>query len=569
MSVTKTLQNRALFPTRGRQAQRGFTLIELMVAILVSSIVLMGVFAFASIQKDTASLQRRQIVLQQALEGSMYSLGTDIRMAGLGFGRQCSEVRIWSPVHNKLINPGGASGDNIADVYTDEITTEPYWVLRDGVQAHWRSGPDVGANDMAGLEVTSASPSSAADSIDIFRGELNLAAGSGLFQIQALPGSTASDAVLTFESSNLLDNGDGLQLAAVRQMFAPGSFVLVVPVSGTQAYVSETQSQCALVQITGEVEAGGAGSTSWELPISSDSPFNTNLEVLLGLGGLATPDDADPGSVGNKNGSPFGADWDPENFDRLDLIPLGRARWSRYEIDYTVETRPMLVRSDILGWREGDPTVGVINDYPGCTGGACRMPRLYLPSDNVQPPRVAIGPMIEDMQVAVGCDGWAPDSQPVIANLVPPPDVGFEEQGPASGPLANAANRKIDDRAEDGDRGNDEWLGNASAEAWGPDCVSWGTAERNAAEWAAGGPGFESQSAPGFRMSPQVVRVTLLAKPDTMAGGADAVTDAFYNELVAIEDRPTMDSVVGSREYRTLTERFRVRNTHWRDPALK
>jgi hypothetical protein len=70
-------------------------------------------------------------------------------------------------------------------------------------------------------------------------------------------------------------------------------------------------------------------------------------------------------------------------------------------------------------------------------------------------------------------------------------------------------------------------------------------------------------------MSPQVVRVTLLAKPDTMAGGADATTDAFYNELVAIEDRPTMDSVVGSREYRTLTERFRIRNTHWRDPALK
>ncbi|PRQ03077.1 hypothetical protein ENSA5_18080 [Enhygromyxa salina] len=99
--------------------------------------------------------------------------------------------------------------------------------------------------------------------------------------------------------------------------------------------------------------------------------------------------------------------------------------------------------------------------------------------------------------------------------------------------------------------------------------MSWGTGERNAVEWAASGPGFETESAPGFRMSPQVVRVTLLAKPDTMAGGADAVVDAFYNELVAIEDRPTMDSAVGSREYRTLTERFRVRNSHWRDPALK
>ena len=148
---------------------------------------------------------------------------------------------------------------------------------------------------------------------------------------------------------------------------------------------------------------------------------------------------ADQGSVGTKNGAPFGADWDPENFDRLELIPLGRARWSRYEIDFTDATRPMLVRSDIIGWRDGDPTVATIDDYPGCTGGACPMPQLYLPSANVQPRRVAIGPMIEDMQVAVGCDGWAPDSQPVLDALVPPPTVGFEEQGPASGPLANEA----------------------------------------------------------------------------------------------------------------------------------
>ena len=53
MSVTKTLD-------RMRRAQHGFTLIELMVAILVSSIVLMGVFAFASIQKDTASLKKQK-----------------------------------------------------------------------------------------------------------------------------------------------------------------------------------------------------------------------------------------------------------------------------------------------------------------------------------------------------------------------------------------------------------------------------------------------------------------------------------------------------------------------------
>lgn len=548
--------------------QKGFTLIELMIALLVSAIVLMGVFSFSSIQKDTANMQRRHVLLQQALEGSMHSIGTDLRMAGLGFGRQCSEIRVYSEAHGKLINPGAANDDNLGDVYIDAITTEPYWVLRDGLQAHWRSGAGVGANTMPGLEATSASPSSAADSFDVFRGELNLAAGSGLFEIQALPIATGAGAVLTFTSSSLLDSGDNLQLQAVRQLFAPGSFVLVVPINSSQSYVSETQSQCALVQITGEVGPGGGG-TDWELPISDDSTFNVNLEVLLGLNGLALPDDANPGAVGNKNGNEYGADWDPANFERLELVPLGRARWSRYEIDYTIEDRPMLVRSDIIGWRDGDPTVATTGDYPSCTGGACRMPRLYLPSDGVQPPRVAIGPMIEDMQVAVGCDGWSANSQPVLDNLVPTPDLGFEELGPASGPLAGQPNRKVDDRADEDDRANDEWLGNAEAELWAPDCVSWGTAERNALEWGTTGPGFETEAGPGFRMSPQIIRVTLLAKPDTLAGGGDSVTDAFYNQLVAIEDRPTMETAVGNREYRTLTERFQVRNGHWRDPALQ
>jgi prepilin-type N-terminal cleavage/methylation domain-containing protein len=550
------------------RTQAGFTLIELMVAILVSAIVLMGVFAFATIQKDTANLQQRQVQLAQALEGSMHSIGSDLRMAGLGFGRSCSEVRVWSQAEGKLINPGGMSGANLANVYVDGVTGEPYWVLRDGVQAHWRSGPEVGANSMAGLVATSASPSSAADSFDVFRGEHNMVPGSGIFRIQTMPGASGGNAVIEFESSNLLDNGNSMQLEAVRQMFAPGSFVLVVPVTAALSYVSEDHSQCALVQVTGEVQ-GGAGNTSWTLPIGDNSQFNANLTELLNDGALVpTPDDATLAAVTSKNGTRFGADWDPATAPRFELIPLGRARWSRYEIDYTVESRPMLVRSDIIGWRQGDPVANVADNYPGCTGNMCRMPTLYLPSPQVQPPRVAIGPMIEDMQVAVGCDGWSPESQAVLDGLVPPPDLGFEERGPASGPFANTANRKIDERHNEDDRGNDEWIGNAN-ENWAPDCVSWGTGERNALEWATSGPPSESQVAPGFRTSPQVVRVTLLAKPDTVASGGDSTTDPFFNQLVAIEDRPTMDSVVGRREYRTLTERFTIRNAHWRDPALR
>lgn len=553
---------------RSKRWSKGFTLIELMVAILVSSIVLVGVFAFATIQKDTARAQYRQVLVQQALEGSMHSLGSDLRMAGLGFGRSCSEIRVWSAGNNRLINPGAVDAGDVDDVYLDGITQEPYWVLRDGLQAHWRSGPGDGAVDMPGALGTSASPTSAADSLDVFRGELNMVPGSGLFQVQVMPGGSGGGATIGFDSSGLLDNGNNTQLQAVRQLFAPGTFVLVVPVRQQQSFVAEQQAQCALVQVTAEVQAG-AGSTSWELPVGNASQFNANLEVLLGLGGVKEPSDADQGSVTAKNGDEFGADWDPVNFTQLELVPLGRARWSRYEIDYAVPTRPMLVRADIIGWRAGDPEVATADNYPGCTGGTCRMPTLYLPGPDLNPPRTAIGPMIEDMQVAVGCDGWAADAPPVLDNEVPAPDLGFEEKGPGDGPLANAANRKVDDRASTDDRSNDEWVGNAAIETWAPDCVSWGTGQRNAQEWATAGPPSETKDAPGFRMSPQVVRVTLLAKADTQAGGSDPDVDAFYNELVAIEDRPTMPSAAGNREYQTLTERFQLRNSRWRDQDLR
>ena len=533
----------------------GFTLVELMIALLVSAIVLVGVFAFATIQKDTARLHQRQILIQQALEGSMHAIGKDLRMAGFGFARNCSEVRIWSAADGRLINPGAVTGDNVGNAYVDEITGEPYWVLRDGVQAHWRSA---GALGLVGAEATSAAPSSAADSFDLFRGEANTSAGTGPFRVDKdqLP-TTGGGARLRFSSSALLDSGDNLQLAAVRQLFIPGSFVLVVPVDDGETYVPTKQSQCVLLQVTGEVE-GGAAASSWELPVGDASQFNADLEQLFG----EVPNDA--AAIGNQPGH----DWST-NFDRLELVPLGRARWSRYEIDYAVPSRPMLVRADIIGWRDGDPEVATALDYPGCTGGVCRMPTLYLPRPQAPAPRVAIGPMIEDMQVAVGCDGWAADSPPVVAGEVPPPDPGFEEKGPASGPLANVANRRVDERDEEDDRGNDEWLGNASVEQWGPDCVYWGTAERHALQWANAGPGSETQPAPGFRMSPQVIRVTLLAKAETVAAGSDAQADAFYNQIVAIEDRPTFESVAPGREYKTLTERFQIRNGHWRDPALR
>ena len=77
-------------------------------------------------------------------------------------------------------------------------------------------------------------------------------------------------------------------------------------------------------------------------------------------------------------------------------------------------------------------------------------------------------------------------------------------------------------------------------------------------------------AAPGFRMSPQTIRITLLAKSETTAGGnADDPANEFFNQLFPIEDRPKMDTIAGAREYLTLTERFTPRNLRWRDPLLR
>ena len=43
----------------GLRSSRGFSLIELMIAIVVGGIVLMGIFAFGSIQQTTAAMHRR------------------------------------------------------------------------------------------------------------------------------------------------------------------------------------------------------------------------------------------------------------------------------------------------------------------------------------------------------------------------------------------------------------------------------------------------------------------------------------------------------------------------------
>ncbi|MBC8068682.1 MAG: prepilin-type N-terminal cleavage/methylation domain-containing protein, partial [Deltaproteobacteria bacterium] len=438
--------------------QRGFTLIELMVAILVSAIVMLGIFAFSNIQSANATAHERNVRIQQSLEGAMWTIGQDVRQAGLGFSRLCTELRVWDPDTGRLINPGGT----IPGTVTDTVTGQAYWVLRDGLQAHWSSN---GATTIDGGAGSSAAAGSAADSFDVLLGEPNYSNAVGVFHIaESIDGG---DATLSVETSTLLDSTDTGHLAQVQQLFPPGTFVVVArrPGIAVNPVQPSSQGQCVLLQVTGDVSAG-PDPQRWEIPIGNTSGFNAGLADLVADDGIVPPCATDTPACAD--------DWDANTLAAAMVVPLGRLRWSRYELDYFVPALPYLVRYDLIAWQDGDPTTSNAVAYPHCGSGDCNAPQLHLPGSDRPPQAVAIAPMIEDMQVAVGCDGWS--NAGALAMNVRSPDLGFDEQGPAGGALPNLPNVMVDENSNaSGLRGSDEWLGNALQEQFAPDCVAFGT----------------------------------------------------------------------------------------------
>lgn len=540
-------------------AQAGFTLIELMVALVVSSIVILGIFAFSTIQQSTAAIHGRNVRVQQALEGAMWSVSSDVRSAGLGFARICSELRIWDQGSGALVNPGGNLGPNTS--MADAITGERYWVLRDGFQAHWNSN---GALTMDGGAGSSAAAGSAADSFDVVLGDSAYVNSYGMFELVTPLATGMTDAVV--RTSALLDNGNPAHLAQVQQLFPPGTFFVVTRThrsSRTNPFRPENAGQCAVLQVTGDVAADPGNAQQWRLPISATvSNFNANIDGLMA--------DSNGDVVGNGLCDANVAecdDWDPseDNVAGSTVVPLGRLRWSRYEIDYTVPTLPYLVRYDIIGFQAAVDlqSAGLGNiDYPICASGECNAPQLHLPGSQSPPTAVAIGPMIEDLQVAVGCDGYTDvNAAASIMGPVPNPDPGFAEVGPSAGAVLGP-NFVVDENESGFQRDADEWVGNALQETWAPDCVWHGTAQYNLAAWEA----LEGAQnpPPPFRMSPQAIRVTLVASSEFDEEGGGLATD----QVLAVEDRPAMTSLVGVRQRFTVTERYSPRNLRWRDPEI-
>lgn len=62
--------------------RRGFTLIELMIAMAISGIVLAGIYTTYQAQQESYIVQEQASAMQQNIRAAMYHLERDIRMAG-------------------------------------------------------------------------------------------------------------------------------------------------------------------------------------------------------------------------------------------------------------------------------------------------------------------------------------------------------------------------------------------------------------------------------------------------------------------------------------------------------
>ena len=563
-----------------RAASRGFSLIEVMIALVISGLVLVGVFAFSGVTRATAADFRREVRIQQSLEGAMATLGADLRLAGLGFAQNCDELRIYHRESGQLLNPGAHNSPRITQgrIPVDHDTEEAFWVLRDGTQAAWRSA-NTGVNASSMLmdpnRPRSGSPLNYADSVDVILGEPGYVSAMGAFKLSADvkfsgAGLEALEIELPKTSANKMNAGNPTDLAAVRQLFFPGSFVLIASESSVSNQVVDGaggRQQCALLQVTDDVRESVFGGGDLMIPTETQRSGFNHADALIRPGGTFDPSQAEL------------------HLEGALVVPLGRLRWSRYEIDYTVPDRPYLVRRDLIGWHESDPTDAPSDEYPACSGAAvganklCYIPQLHVglqgaPGNFTLAPRTPVAPMVEDMQVAVGCDGYVEvETSPGKTSSA---YLGMIDPGAREGlPSDNQPNTRIDEFVRTDQRNMDEWLGNSLGEDIAPDCVYWGTGEVFETEWDQNPFPSERPGTGNFKMSPQAVRVTLLGKVENVAGGSrqysqgsqGVLADDYFNLLYSIEDRPDMKSVAPGREYQTLTETFHLKNTKYRNPA--
>ncbi|MCZ7584098.1 MAG: prepilin-type N-terminal cleavage/methylation domain-containing protein [Deltaproteobacteria bacterium] len=140
-----TIKSKAAFPRSARRTRRGFSLIELMIAVLLAAVLVAAIYTlFVSYQKAVI-VQEEKVEIQQGGRAALRAIKDDVEMIGAGVRRDRSQTAMihaapWELVFNGDVSDvgelgsglqvthGGAGSPYIGGSFESTAETVRYWV---------------------------------------------------------------------------------------------------------------------------------------------------------------------------------------------------------------------------------------------------------------------------------------------------------------------------------------------------------------------------------------------------------------------------------------------------------
>jgi len=118
---------------RGTSKEKGITLIELLVTLVICSIVVGGIYRVFIAQSKAYTVQDQVVEVQQTVRGAMEILLRDLRMAGFDDDNLASTVSIVNPI----VYPVAGSSITVSYEYYDKTALQ----YQRHTVAYWRDAP--------------------------------------------------------------------------------------------------------------------------------------------------------------------------------------------------------------------------------------------------------------------------------------------------------------------------------------------------------------------------------------------------------------------------------------------
>jgi len=117
-----------------RKNEQGFTLVELMVALLISAVVMTGIFMLYRSQQRSYVMQDEVAAMQQNLRSALYFMGREIRMAGCDpTGMAGAGFTVWAAGQlGFTMDTRGKDEDDPPDKDTSDPNETVTYTLADG-----------------------------------------------------------------------------------------------------------------------------------------------------------------------------------------------------------------------------------------------------------------------------------------------------------------------------------------------------------------------------------------------------------------------------------------------------